>query len=70
MISARSVAWSSHPYQRWVLASIGALDDKGKPLPGVTVRVTRGQARKGGYQVTVTGPMPKRLTLPKPDPAP
>lgn len=49
-----------------VLESIGALDDNGKRLPGIEATVLRGDGRKGGYRVQVTGPAPARLTLPKP----
>lgn len=48
-----------------VLEQIGALDEKGKPLPGIKWDVRRGESRKGGYTVTVTGPAPARLALPK-----
>jgi hypothetical protein len=48
-----------------VLESIGGLDRDGEPLPGIVAHVVRGEARKGGYTITVTGPMPARLLLPK-----
>jgi hypothetical protein len=48
-----------------VLEAIGGLSSDGKALPGVRVQVLRGEARKGGYTITVTGPMPARLLLPK-----
>lgn len=48
-----------------VLESIGGLDADGKALPGVTVKVTRGESRKGGYTITISGPMPARIYLPK-----
>lgn len=48
-----------------VLEQIGGLDDVGKRLPGVKTIVMRGEARRGGYTITVTGPMPARLALPR-----
>lgn len=47
-----------------VLAQIGGLDEKGKRLPGITVAVRRGDSRKGGYTIAVSGPVPARLALP------
>lgn len=52
-----------------VLESIGALNEDGTPAPGVEAVIVRGEARKGGYRVTIKGPMPARLLLPQ-DPAP
>lgn len=49
-----------------VLESIGALSDDGKPAPGVTTTVRRGEGRSGGYTVEVSGPAPARVSLPKP----
>jgi hypothetical protein len=46
-----------------VLESIDAVGADGKPRAGVTVNVKRGDSRKGGYTITVTGPMPPRLAL-------
>lgn len=50
-----------------VLEQIGALDDQGKPLPGISWKVRRGN--RGGYTIDVTGPAPVRLTLPSPEDA-
>jgi hypothetical protein len=50
-----------------MLENIGALDEGGKPHPGIEAKVLRGTGRKGGYTIHVTGPAPKRLSLPKPD---
>lgn len=50
-----------------VLEGIGALDQNGKPLPGVRYEVKRGTGRAGGYTIHVTGPMPARISLPRPD---
>jgi hypothetical protein len=49
-----------------VLESIGGLDANGRPLPGVAAKVSRGDSRKGGYTIDVTGPMPVRMMLPRP----
>lgn len=48
-----------------VLEQIGALDTNGKPLPGIKSTVHRGDGRKGGYVIQVTGPAPVRLQLPR-----
>ena len=48
-----------------VLEQIGALDDAGKPLPGIKVAVYRSAGRKGGYIITVASPAPARLALPR-----
>lgn len=48
-----------------VLEQIGGLGPDGKPLPGIKTVVHRGDSRKGGYTITVTGPAPARLALPK-----
>lgn len=48
-----------------VLEQIGGLGPDGKPLPGIETRVRRGDGRKGGYTIDVTGPAPARLYLPK-----
>jgi hypothetical protein len=48
-----------------VLEQIGALDDDGKPLPGIRWDVKRGTGRSGGYTIHVTGPAPVRLQLPR-----
>ena len=47
-----------------VLASINALDAEGNPAPGITWKVLRGRTKKGGYTISVTGPMPARMSLP------
>lgn len=47
-----------------VLEQIGGLDADGKRLPGIQVRVTRGDSRKGGYSIEVSGPAPARILLP------
>lgn len=49
-----------------VLEGIGALDEDGKPYPGVKATVRRGSGRQGGYEIDVTGPAPVRVQLPKP----
>lgn len=49
-----------------VLEQIGALGENGKPLPGVCWTVTRGTGRGGGYVISVTGPAPVHLSLPRP----
>lgn len=48
-----------------VLEQIGGLGPDGKRNPGVTVRVTRGDSRKGGYSIEVSGPLPVRMLLPR-----
>lgn len=48
-----------------VLEQIGGLGPDGKRLPGIQVRVTRGDSRKGGYHIEVSGPAPARILLPK-----
>jgi hypothetical protein len=48
-----------------VLDQIGGLDEAGKRLPGIQTSVRRGDGRQGGYTITVTGPAPARLSLPK-----
>jgi hypothetical protein len=47
-----------------VLDNIGALNDDGTTPAGIHTTCTRGEGRKGGYRITVTGPMPPRLMLP------
>lgn len=47
-----------------VLEQIGALDEKGKPHPGIKYSVRRGSGRQGGYVIEVQGPAPARLALP------
>lgn len=49
-----------------VLEQIGALGEDGKPLPGVRWSVLRGTDRPGGYTISVTGPAPVHLSLPRP----
>lgn len=47
-----------------VLEGIGGLDaETGKPLPGISWKVTRNQARSGGYNIEITSPMPARITM-------
>lgn len=46
-----------------VLESINGLDSNGKPLPGVSAKVNRGNGRSGGYTIDVTGPMPVQMTM-------
>lgn len=48
-----------------VLEQIGGLGPDGKRNPGVTVRVTRGDSRKGGYSIEVSGPVPFQMLLPR-----
>lgn len=48
-----------------VLEQIGGLGPDGKPLPGIKTEVRRGDSRKGGYTITVTGAAPARLALPR-----
>lgn len=48
-----------------VLEQIGGLDPDGKRLPGISVKVNRGDSRKGGYHIEVSGPAPARIFLPK-----
>jgi hypothetical protein len=48
-----------------VLEQIGGLDADGKPLPGITVTVKRGDGRGGGYTIDISGPAPARIYLPK-----
>lgn len=50
---------------REVLESIGALDDQGEPAAGIKTSVRRGDGRKGGYTITVSGPAPARVLLPR-----
>lgn len=47
-----------------VLEQIGGLGPDGKPLPGIRWTVLRGEARKGGYTVRISGPAPARIALP------
>lgn len=47
-----------------VLESIGAIDPAtGKPFPGITAEVKRGDGRAGGYTIDVSGPMPARIAM-------
>lgn len=48
-----------------LLEQIGGIGPDGKWLPGVDVKVTRGDSRKGGYSIEVTGPVPARMLLPR-----
>ncbi|QIG70437.1 hypothetical protein EVB88_053 [Rhizobium phage RHph_N28_2] len=50
-----------------VLEQIGGTDADGKPLPGITVNVKRGDGRAGGYTIDISGPAPARIYLPKGD---
>lgn len=50
-----------------VLDQIGALDQNGKPLPGIAWTVRRGTGKKAGYTIHVTGPAPVRLALARPE---
>jgi hypothetical protein len=47
-----------------VLEQIGGLAPDGKRRPGITVRVTRGDSRKGGYSIEVSGPVPAQILIP------
>lgn len=47
-----------------VLEQIGGIGPDGKCLPGISVKVTRGDSRKGGYHIEVSGPAPARILLP------
>lgn len=50
-----------------VLEQIGGLDPAtGKAYPGISVKITRGDSRKGGYHIEVSGPAPARIFLPAP----
>lgn len=48
-----------------VLEQIGGLDADGKKLPGIVVKVNRGESRTGGYTILISGPAPARILLPK-----
>lgn len=48
-----------------VLEQIGGVGPDGKRLPGISVKVTRGDSRKGGYHIEVSGPAPARIFLPR-----
>ena len=48
-----------------VLEQFGGLGSDGKPLPKITWSVHRGSGRKGGYVITIAGPAPAKLALPK-----
>jgi len=50
-----------------VLDQIGGLDAEGRRLPGIQVKVLRGEGRKGGYTIDISGPMPARVMLPRPE---
>lgn len=45
-----------------VMAGLGLTAEDGKPRPGVTGRVLRGESRRGGYRVQVTRDMTKDTT--------
>ncbi len=53
-----------HRMAQEVLAQIGGLDDQGKKLPGITVKVNRGTGRAGGYTIDISGPAPARIFMP------
>lgn len=66
-ISFRAVVTEEQIRERMgleVLEQIGGLDADGKRLPGITVKVNRGNGRAGGYTIDVSGPMPARILLP------
>lgn len=66
-ISFRAVVTEEQIRERMgieVLEQIGGLDAEGKRLPGITVKVNRGNGRTGGYTIDVSGPMPARILLP------
>lgn len=46
-----------------VLSQVGGLDPAGKRNPGLTVKVTRGDSRKGGYTIEVSGPTPQSFLV-------
>ncbi len=48
-----------------VLEQIDGIGIDGKPKPELQVTVKRGESRKGGYTITVTGAAPSRLFLPR-----
>jgi hypothetical protein len=49
-----------------VLEQINGLAPDGRPLPGLTVRITKSRNRAGGYDIEVSGPAPARIFLPAP----
>jgi hypothetical protein len=49
-----------------VLEQINGMGADGKPRPGISVKVMRGESRKGGYSIEVSGPVPARIFLPPP----
>ena len=48
-----------------VLEQINGLDPAGRPLPGLTVRITKSRNRAGGYEIEVSGPAPAQILLPR-----
>lgn len=48
-----------------VLEQIGGLSPEGKKMPGISVKVNRGNGRAGGYTIDVTGPAPAQIFLPR-----
>lgn len=48
-----------------VLESIGGLTPEGKPRPDLHCAVKRGDSRKGGYTISVSGPAPAQIFLPR-----
>ncbi|WP_196258598.1 hypothetical protein [Pelagibacterium limicola] len=48
-----------------VLEQIGGIGRDGKRLPGITVKVNRGNGRAGGYTIDISGPAPARIFLPR-----
>lgn len=49
-----------------VLEQINGLDGEGRPLPGLKVSITRNGAKRGGYDIEISGPAPARIMLPRP----
>ena len=58
-----SMPGSERWFDRMSTAFEAICDDSGAPHTGVTVKVRRGESRKGGYTIDVTGPAPARLRL-------
>lgn len=50
-----------------VLEQVGGLDADGKRVSGIRADVRRGDGRSGGYTITVSGPAPARMLLPRPE---
>lgn len=47
-----------------VLAQVGGLNPDGSRRGGLSVKVTRGDSRKGGYTIEVSGPTPQHFLIP------